>query len=49
MGEFTEFAHVRTECVNMATFTFFVCGIVLVGNYGARAIQGLAHAVSVGL
>ena len=43
MGEFTEFAHVRTECVNMATFTFLVCGIELVGNYGARAIQGPAH------
>ena len=37
-----EFSRVLTECVNMATSTSLVCGVVLAGNCGARAIQGPA-------
>ena len=36
------FARVLTECVNMAMSTSLVCGVVLAGNCGARAIQGPA-------
>ncbi len=39
----TAFARVLTECVNMATSTSLSCGVIIVGNCGARAIQGLAH------
>ena len=36
-------ARVRTECVNIATPTTFACEVILFGNCGARAIQGLAR------
>jgi hypothetical protein len=31
------------ECVNIATSTILACGVVLAGNYGARAIPGPAR------
>ena len=38
-----ELACVCTECVNIATSSSLSCGVVIVGNCGARAIQGWAR------